>query len=345
MFFNNRYQASYLKCYYERIMGTPSLISIEANGEESENPRVLYKPKVVEKKWTDHDPPRFAWCISPLYGHIDYPLFIEVTEFNLLLGVEFIVAYNHSADASLAGALRYYSSIGLMTLVQFLDFRVPAKEVQQMAFSECLLRTMGTFRYMINTDIDEIIVPQSVRTLAQLVGNELRAHLSSEYRILHVAFLPAGANISAYNVIHKPECACWNYNFSSGKPFSCFALDNSTKVQNMPSIVLRHYRDQYVWESKVRSKVVVQSEDVTFLGPHLVLGFSECVRPTTYTVPPNVALLYHFRKTEVRHWMASEARLLYVNIVNDCRVASWLPELEDAISNRSKSIRFSLNSF
>ena len=200
------YNPIYIDCafngtiLYNYITLSENLKNIQSNS--------IYRVKQIQRKWDPFDLPKIVWCISPLFGSNKLNYFVESVEFHRILGVSHAIAYNYSAQRDSSIVLSYYESKGFLSVVPFRSSDADHMEVQEISFLDCLLRTMGTYRFMMNTDIDEIIVPRSLINFTTLIIQLLKKNVAGEYRFLHVHFMTDKGFLSEF---HK------NYSLSSDR--------------------------------------------------------------------------------------------------------------------------------
>ncbi|XP_032453361.1 uncharacterized protein LOC100115374 isoform X2 [Nasonia vitripennis] len=116
------------------------------------------------------DQDRFmAACVPSLHHDYDkYANLIEFVEFYRMMGVEHFTFYNTSVTEEVSRVLAHYESEGLATV---LHWQLPARYLYERnlryngifaAMNDCLYRStmVGGYKYVINTDLDEFIVPR-----------------------------------------------------------------------------------------------------------------------------------------------------------------------------------------
>ena len=125
--------------------------------------RIIY----TKKTWSEKDKAHFCLMIRPAFkgAEISVNKNWELMEFKLLLGVEQIYFYNHSAPKEFNEMINYYEYKNLLTLIQiytpiFDQAELNNNRAQHVALLDSIIRTMGNYRFMINADLDEIMVPR-----------------------------------------------------------------------------------------------------------------------------------------------------------------------------------------
>jgi len=117
----------------------------------------------------------FTVCVPPPHNHFnDYRRLVEMIEVNRMFGAQRLVFYNYSTGPDVATVLRRYESEGLVSVIPWripllVDTWPPGEppvkpEIhyfgQVAALNDCLYRNMFTSRYIVFTDLDELLVPR-----------------------------------------------------------------------------------------------------------------------------------------------------------------------------------------
>ena len=179
------------------------------------------------------------------------------------------------------------------------------RTIQPLALTDCGLRALGHYRYVVNTDLDEFIVPRRHDSWQQLAENYLRAEPASEYIFRNTFFHPFYPD-DPDAMVGKDE----HHDTSS-------SLQLRRDLSARLITPLKRYREPQVFDGCVRSKVVARTEDVLVLGIHQVLQFhrraplshyalhtfwnadvaEDCLKgpERSHIVPARVALVHHYR--------------------------------------------------
>ena len=212
---------------------------------------------------------KFGVCIdSPLFDVNDPQYVIHIFEMNRILGAQWFTVYVRSVGAEVKKILKNYSDEGL---VEFVDWVIPPQirtryHGQDLCLQDCAYRNMHRVKYLIYTDLDEIIVPQR-----QLVWSEMMEKLDQESRGAFIV-----RQVHLYGNITTGTC-----NASSKSEFE------------MPRFVTFTQRAVKIQAVGFRSKLIVKPKKFGRIGVH---GIFEVLKGyQTYNVPPKVALLYHYR--------------------------------------------------
>ena len=106
----------------------------------------------------------FTVCLGgPMRGSFSTEWFVEWVEMNVILGAQRIMIYNYSISHDMDPYLAYYQKSGLL---EILPWHIPftsvnlRKHIQKGALSDCLLRMRHHTRYIVQNDVDELIVPR-----------------------------------------------------------------------------------------------------------------------------------------------------------------------------------------
>ena len=133
----------------------------------------------------------FTMCLAPMHGIPITPVnLVQYFEFNILLGADTFIVYNYSMNVnSLKRILMYYQKKGIVKIVQW---SLPPRlnktvwyYAQISMLNDCLYRNRGRSRYIVNTDLDEFIVPLKQRGWGDFVS---KAGPACEYEVRNVRF-------------------------------------------------------------------------------------------------------------------------------------------------------------
>ena len=139
----------------------------------------------------------FTMCLAPMHGIPITPVnLVQYFEFNILLGADTFIVYNYSMNVnSLKRILMYYQKKGIVKLVQW---SLPPRlnktvwyYAQISMLNDCLYRNRGLSRYIVNTDLDEFIVPLKQRGWGDFVS---KAGPACEYEVRNVALKGSACN-------------------------------------------------------------------------------------------------------------------------------------------------------
>ena len=255
---------------------------------------------VTQVQTTSNPTKGFGVCIeSPLFNMNDVQFIIQTIEMNRILGAEWFTFYVHSASQDVIQVLQDYAKEGVVEVVMS---TIP-KTVnvyyhgQQVVIQDCAYRNMYKVKYLLFTDLDEIIVPQKHRNWSQLLTAMDNKSLG-EFQVRHVAF--SGKSVS------KTLSVC-----------------NSSKEIERPRFMKFTERSPPNPLPK-RAKLIIKPETFAIIVTH---GLCQLLKDySTYAVPSDVALLYHYR---LRLRLGDSQ-----NRVKDDRMLRYFPELIDRIEEQ-----------
>ena len=254
---------------------------------------------VTQVQTTSNPTKGFGVCIeSPLFNMNDVQFIIQTIEMNRILGAEWFTFYVHSASPAVMRVLQDYAKEGVVEVVMSTiptTFNVHYYG-QSSLLQDCAYRNMYKVKYLLFTDLDEIIVPQKHRNWSQLL-TAMDKNFLGEFQVRHVAI--SGKSVS------KTLSVCNSSKEIERPRFMKF-------TERSPPLSLPH-----------RAKLIIKPERFAIIVTHghckLLKGYS------TYAVPSEVALLYHFRLPLFHN---SEKR------IKDDRMIRYFPELIDHIEQR-----------
>ena len=213
------------------------------------------------------------------FGYADVGQFIQWMEFNIMMGVERFVLYNHSMDAALRPYLVHYAKMGY---VQLFPWIIPENIPNPLVFlknlghlamiNDCLYRNMWTTNYVLFMDIDEMILP----------------------RYGHVTFAPMLKNAGCHK---KPQAVVQSVFFRREWPNDELFATNQTIV-NMGLVgLLKTKRERKIWPPYMRSKYFIKPDEVLICNVHAAHSF---LSPLDYAdlscvFDPKEVIMHHYR--------------------------------------------------
>jgi len=210
---------------------------------------------------------KFGVCIhSPLFMN-DPQYIIHTFEMNRILGAEWFTVYILGVSTEVKKVLKDYSDEGLLETV---DWNIPHKigahyHGQNMCIQDCAYRNMHRVKYLIYTDLDEIIVPQQHPN-----WSEMMEKLDQELR---------GAFI--FRMVHL---------YGNSTKGTCNTSKSEFKV---PRFITFTQRSEAIKAEGTRSKLIVKPKRFGRIGVHKIFELLKGYQP--YNVSPEVALVYHYR--------------------------------------------------
>ena len=275
---------------------TPKFVSFSFNSScQQPSPPV----PVTQVQNTTNSTRGFGVCIqSPLFNMNDVQFIIQTIEMNRILGAEWFTFYIHSASQAVMRVLQDYSREGVVDVVMSTIPNISVQYYgQSVLIQDCAYRNMYKVRHLLYTDLDEIIVPQKHQKWSQMITAMDRKSIGG-FHVRHVAFSGKG--------VPKMLSIC-----------------NSSREIEIPRFMkfIEHSLPDPLTQ---RAKYIIKPETFSIVQIHgpgqLLKGYS------TYSVPSEVALLYHYRWPFLRD--SSGKR------VKDDRMIRYLPELIERIEQR-----------
>lgn len=224
----------------------------------------------------------FAVCLSPLNNfYNNHAQLVEWLEANMLLGVARFTVYNHTSGYEVGKVLEHYAERGVVEVVQWeIPVEVGGLELglrkstdvayyaQVTALNDCLFRSKKSSHYIINVDLDEVIVPRMVENYSELLKS--LGGSSEVYSFRNVFFhLKSKQKLLKFKKSHRK-------------------LIRKHKLRTLSC----QTRSSYVWNHKERSKMIVSTKVTSPLSIHLYYH----IHKHTFNVPPSQALLHHYRE-------------------------------------------------
>lgn len=211
----------------------------------------------------------FTLCLSPLFFNrsIAYEL-VEWIEINKLVGVDHFMIYNHTTVGRTDEILRHYEKVGVVKVIQWKlpDYTDVHYFGQIAMMQDCLFRNFRVSRYMLNIDLDELIIPRKHRMTLKLVTSFPSDMCEYSFRS---TFMPTESQ-DVYE--GKQKARELNLHF-----------------------MLRMSRREYIFEQTVRSKYIVNTTCIDTVGIHFCWRYKNGTADTQrYIVPPRESLMYHF---------------------------------------------------
>ena len=198
--------------------------------------------------------------------------FIEWVELNRILGASHFTVYNYSIGHDMNHILQIFEKRGLIEIVQW---ELPMDGIyyyaEHAAINDCLLRNRFKSKYVINSDMDEFIIPHRKNVLT---WNEMLQYLSDEnaYSFRSVFF-------------HNP------------KDVKNIALADKIELKNSSKLITltNFIRDKEFQRGRV--KYMVNSDSAQRIGIHNAYDLRWGGQ---ITVDPSVAFIHHYRTDQIK---------------------------------------------
>lgn len=236
-----------------------------------------------------HESPRkqlpakdFTVCVSPLnrrYNRVNE--LVQTVEFNRLFGADYFVFYNFSTGPNIDKVLNQYAKEGLVQIVQWhipleMDTWPQINEVeihyfgQLAALNDCLYRNMHSSKFLVFSDMDELIVPRKHKYWS--------------------AMLDALPETSVYHF----RCSFFRRDWPESS-------DNFTYRSTAKRLKLDYLftldRESAILPIYSRSKFILEPGKVEIVGIHNIWAVRSGAQ-REHIVDPMVGLLHHYRKLE-----------------------------------------------
>ena len=288
----SRFHEAYHQCQLPRNRSTPYAVSLISDkcGVADNLLKVIHYP-------SDYQPEvNFTVCVSPVNRHYDnYHQLVENIEVNRMFGAQRFVIYNYSTGSNFARYLASYVDDGIVEVQPWqvpvvVEETVPAGQTnteihyygQVGALNDCLYRNMYRSRFIVYTDLDEMIVPREHRNWLDMLGS-----LSEDPE-----------NVASYIFKNTFFRSDWNVDRLGG--------NNSLAVSLQLKTLLVTEREQAIWPWFQRSKIIVNPRKVGWVGVHMIMTSIPGSHLESLNVRSNDALLHHYRL----EWNEPQTRVL-----------------------------------
>ena len=235
----------------------------------------------------------FALCLPPIYNRFsDWRMVVEMIELHRILGVSELVVYNQSMSDEVSQVLRLYAEDRALR-VTTVQWHFPGEKLknnvncQRAAINDCAYRMSSRHQFVAVTDLDEVIVPRNATTWLEMMA-AMATNGRGVYMFQHVYFRRNATGEKPYLITQQ---SLWR-------------------------------TDRVVPGGKVRCKSVYNTDLLLSLDLHyhydLVSGAEE------YMVPPDTAMLHHYRSSPMSNFAANPERYTYIE---DCYMHLYESEL------------------
>ena len=247
-----------------------------AGKNKAEIEKAGYKFNFPEKEVTKE----FTVCVPAMFKFKDAAKVVEKIEMTRLLGAGRVVLYNASMSSNVDAVLKMYTrewaegreSLEVVVLPWHLPMESADKPInipyyaQQLAIDDCMYRYKRLSKYMVFTDLDEVLFPLKHANWSSLVAERRRL---------------------------KPQSIGWLFRctmVNKDRPSPAAGFENDVRRFGSPILGLTS-RDVYVYPAHDRPKLIVDPTTIEEMGVHLIWS-GEGV---TDNLPVDVGLLFHYR--------------------------------------------------
>ena len=234
----------------------------------------------------------FGICIeTPMFGkRISLNMVIEGIERNLAFGAGWITVYVQDKNPATMKVLRDYEKQGILEIVEWNLSQNDASNshyyAESVCINDCLYRNMYRARYLIFTDLDEIIVPQTRRNWSEMM-TAIDQSNTSAFLFSHSSSMELKGSKTTLQQSYLKNWTC----------------DGKTEISKypLPSYINHNYRTPpfpYFKEQKtLRRKTIVKPIYVQTMGIHTsILRLNKTLQ---IVVPSEIGLLSHYRKPPI----------------------------------------------
>ena len=174
---------------------------------------------------------------------------VEWVEVNRVFGAQHFVVYNFSSETNLLPFIDHYVKEGIMEYrrwpLNHLESQIENWNAQNGVMFDCEYRYMFTSKYLVMTDIDEVVVPRKHDTWMEML-HDSPCRNNSAANIKQVMFS------LLYDVNPK------------------YAYNESVSYLHLNSLI-HNLRQNYTWPCGIRSKLIIQPDLLVTSGCHMSL--------------------------------------------------------------------------
>lgn len=263
-----RHRVSFFRCHLPNSM-VPVAVSLTSKKCMTPNNLLPVRSHVVN----DKDKKRFTVCIAPLFGRYNRTSeLIQWIELNRIIGADYFVFYNYSTSIYVDRVLNFYVRKGLVEVVHWnvSNFSIEYQMHyfgQHAAMNDCLMRMKNISEFVVNSDLDEVLVPHSKYS----TWNDIVKHKP---------------NYGGYLFRHSFFRLNWN---NTEKEFP--KKDSAVKYNLFT--VLKSRRESTIDPPKNRSKYFCRSNVTESMGTHEIFKLKASWH--SYTLAPETGLVQHYR--------------------------------------------------
>ncbi|XP_027855133.1 beta-1,4-galactosyltransferase galt-1-like isoform X1 [Xiphophorus couchianus] len=283
--FGFRYGTADILCVIPSSCDTPSHVAVASAAFKEEYRHEFLEVKNENKK-TESFNHTFTVCLSTMFDFNNVLQFVQSLEMFRLLGVSKVFVYKTSCSSKTQSVLNYYTRKGIIEVIPwsmsgFLNVSrgwLPSHGPgdlhyfgQIAALNDCLYRNMYRSKYVALHDVDELILPQTVKT-----WTELLPLLESKY--------------------NRNKCYMFENNVFPNNMTLPRSGTDPARWRGVPGVdVLAHLHQEPVTKEHVyeKFKIIVNPRLVIAVSVHGVLkshSLNGCV-----WVDRNIARMYHTR--------------------------------------------------
>ena len=215
-------------------------------------------------------------CVPALHSYYkNTHAIISFVEMSRILGAQRFIIYDYSITPEVKLVLDGYANENLVEIVQW---DVPVKDIhyfgQNVIINDCLYKNLHVSRYLVYSDLDEIILPRKHTNWMGLIDSILNKDPNVGSFVFRNTFFGTNGN--------------W---FVDTKGY------NQAKTARTYRVIplLRVWRDKKIFPPFSRSKLIVIPERVRAVRIHLVDKSMYRNKSKVHVVLPEYGLLHHYR--------------------------------------------------
>ena len=201
---------------------------------------------------------------------------VQWIELTRLLGADLFVFYNFSIAKNIDALLRFYSGKGLVKVIPWdiSKFRPPGKNQeisyagQTVALNDCLMRVKPISKFVVNLDLDEVLVPHGDLTTWRDIVNKF-------------------PDVGVYNFRSSFFRLNWE---NMDKIFPRKEIAEKYKI----SFLLKLHHDVKIFPASDRTKYFAKTDNADSLLVHKV--YEKFGSQKSEIFQPEVALVHHYRR-------------------------------------------------
>lgn len=277
------------KCFYGKEDGVPLSVGLSTDIYCSHNKTSWLE--VSTPTFHSVNKKTFAVCIqTPLFHKngrdLTVEFVIEAIERNQALGAEYTTVYIEDANEDIWKALNDYEKEGVLKIIKW---NLPQETLinshyhaELASIADCLYRNMYSVKYLVFTDLDEVIVPLQHGNWSDMISAIEQADIAA-FQFSHIATHPNQSN--------KEYQRKWSCQQKNG--------EQKETQHPLPIYLVNSFQTPpYLADSRkgllLRQKLIIKPELVLRMGIHSINSLLN----ETYQqvlVPPEIGLLYHYR--------------------------------------------------
>ncbi|ESO07536.1 hypothetical protein HELRODRAFT_170076 [Helobdella robusta] len=331
-----RYAGFFFNCHWNDKVATPYAVSLSTKPCSEQKRFFKIKDNSFYMKNSLYN---FSVCVTPLHNNYNnVSQLIEMIEINRLFGANHFTFYKHSVGDELQRALNLYEKEGIIDVLNWnLPVNVdpfpedPRIEIeihyfaQLAALNDCLYRNFLKYKFIVFSDMDELIVPQLHNSWFEMLR-----HASAEWSSRNVllqdvqTFQPIIGSYMLRNVFIPIQ---WSENTLANYSEFDETTEHLLSIYQI-NTAFRTYCEKKIYPGYIRSKYIVRSHVTKLVAVHQAMKFINYKNLWQITVEPHTGLLYHFRQ-----WIDNKEG----NFKNKCgRLLKFLPKYLNSILEKLK---------